>query len=127
KGAFTVDEAGAYRFRLTTPGGDHELGPIAHRITLSPDEAPGVTLQEPEADRTVQLDESIALRFSAEDDFGLTKFRLVVLRRGSGGTPFEKDLLVVDGPRILKRTGSASFTPQDVGARAGDELSVYIE
>jgi hypothetical protein len=88
EGGFTVQAGGSYRFRLVTPGGDVVLDPVAHRITLSPDEVPEVELLAPEEDATVHLEDEVMLAFLAKDDYGVTRVRVVVhsssrLRRGS--------------------------------------------
>jgi hypothetical protein len=125
-GAFVVDRAGSYRFRLVQDDGDVELDPVAHRITIAPDEVPKVELEEPAEDATVRLEDEVGLVFSASDDFGITRFSVVVRRQGSGAKPFEKDLLVLQtSPRELRSSGS--FTIAETGARAGDRLSVYLE
>lgn len=126
KGRFLVDAQGSYRFRLTEPDGDTELDPVAHRVTLSPDEVPKVSLEEPAEDAVVRLEDEVPLRFSASDDYGITRVRLVVRRQGSGRPPFEKDLMSPESAlRELK--GGGSFTVEETGARPGDRLSVYVE
>ncbi len=125
-GVFTIDAAGAYRFRLTEPDGDVELGPVAHKIVLAPDAVPEVELFAPDEDKTVQLDEAVPLRFKASDDYGLTRFVLVVRRQGSKAKAHEKELKRL-GDTPLDEAGSGTFTPEEVGARPGDRLSVYVE
>lgn len=125
-GTFVVTRGGSYRFRLTEPDGDDTLDPVAHKITLRPDEAPKVELEEPEEDRTVRLEDEVGLVFHASDDYGVTAFRLVVRRQGSGAPAFEKELLSLEtSPRELR--SSASFLVEETGARPGDRLSVYVE
>jgi len=125
-GSFVVEEATTYRFRLTRASGAVELSPVARKITLEPDAAPEVVLTTPDADRVVNVDESVPLAFSAKDDFGVTAFRLVVVRQGSGAEGKRKDLLVVDDAR-RELAGKGSFRPNEVGGRPGDRLSVFIE
>jgi len=125
-GSFVVEEQGTYRFRVTGSTGRDELSPVARRITVEIDRAPEVTLTTPGDDRVVDLDEVIPLVFSAKDDFGVTAFRLVVVRQGLGQEGKRKDLMTADAaPREL--SGRASFRPEDLGGRPGDRLSVFIE
>ena len=126
KGRFLVMEGTTYRFRLQMPDGDDELDPVAHRITLVPDQVPKIDLSEPDADRTVKVDDRIDVKFSATDDYGIQKVRIVVRRQGSQREPFEKEILQIENPlRELK--GRGSFRIEETGARPGDRLSVYLE
>src|SRR5690606_25114636 len=90
KGRFMVDSSGSYRFRLAEPGGDVTLDPVAHRITLAPDDTPEVELLVPDEDRTVQLEDDIDVLFGVKDDYGITRVRVIVHRQGSGAEPFAK-------------------------------------
>lgn len=127
KGRFVIDASGSYRFRLVLPGGEVLLDPVAHRITLAPDATPEVELLAPDEDRVVQLDDEIDVLFGVKDDYGVTRVRVVVHRQGSGGEPFQKDLVVSEElpPRELRSKGS--FTIAETKARPGDRLSVYVE
>jgi hypothetical protein len=126
KGTFTVDAAGSYRFVLKEPDGDETFDPVAHRIALVPDRSPRVSLLAPEQDITVQLEDRVELRYRAQDDHGLTRFRVVVRRQSAGAAPWEKILDEVPG--ALREYGNAAFIEiSETGARPGDRLSVYIE
>lgn len=135
-GAFVVNAAGTYRFRLVESGGDVELDPIAHKIELAQDETPTVEVigesianEAPEAsegERVVQLDDAIDLVFRGKDDFGLTKFRVVVRRQDQAGEPWSEDVMTLAKP-LSEIRGTARFTPKEAKARPGDRLSVYIE
>lgn len=125
-GKLVVDVAGSYRFKIDGVRGGAELDPVAHKITLHADAAPTVSLDEPALDRTVKVDDDVALAFSARDDVGLKKMRVVVKRQGSAREPYSKDL--VDLPSALREArGTGSFDVAATGARPGDKLSVYIE
>lgn len=123
---FVVDAGGSYRFKLDGVRGGAELDPVAHKITLHADAAPSVSLDEPSLDKTVKLEDTIELAFSARDDVGLTKMRVVVKRQGSARDPYVKDLVDVPGA-LREARGTGAFDIADSGARPGDKLSVYIE
>lgn len=125
-GRFLVMEGTTYRFRLQLPDGDTELDPVAHRVTLVPDQVPKVLLLAPDADQTVKADDRIDVQFSAEDDYGVQKVRIVVRRQGSQREPFEKEVLYIENTlRDVK--GSGTFLIEETGARPGDRLSLYLE
>lgn len=125
-GQFTVDTAGSYRFKLVGPRGGTELDPVAHRITIKPDEAPVVDILAPTADEVVQLDDVVKLAFHGKDDYGLTRFRVVVRRQGSSREPYVLPL-VENGDQPKEFQGKGEVKISDTGARPGDRLSVYIE
>lgn len=127
---FVVKDNDAYRFRIDPVGSGigagPELDPVAHKITVRADSAPNVILEEPAEDRVVKLAESIPLSFSAKDDVGVTRFRVVVRRQGSARMPFAKELLEVPGG-LREARGTGSLRIDETGARPGDRLSVYVE
>jgi hypothetical protein len=124
---FVVDgNASTYRFALTGVRGGRELDPVAHKITIRADAVPVVTLEEPSADATVKIDETVPLSFKATDDVGVTKLRVVVKRQGSARDPYVKDLIEVPGG-LKEVRGTGKLKIGDTGARPGDRLSVYVE
>lgn len=123
---FVVDGAGTYRFKIDGVRGGADLDPVAHKITLHADGAPSVSLDEPALDKTVKLEDKVELKFSAKDDVGLTKMRVVVKRQGSARDPYVKDLVDVPGA-LREARGTGVFSVGETGARPGDKLSVYIE
>ena len=122
---FVVEQPGAWRFRVDDDDGDSVIDPVARKILLRPDLAPVVRLEEPKADRTVQLDDDVALAFVAEDDVGLTEVRVSIKRQGSAREPFVKVLSTV--PSLRQSRGTGSFVVADTGARPGEKLAVTIE
>jgi len=122
---FVVEANGAWRFRVEEENGDVDIDPIAHKILVQADAAPSVRLDEPAADRVVQPDEDVALAFVAEDDFGVTKVRVVVKRQGGSRAPYEKVLAEV--PSLRQARGRGSFLVADTGARPGETLAVTVE
>lgn len=125
-GRFVVEKSGAYRFRLDPVRGGAILDPVSHKITVKPDAAPSVELEAPTEDKIVQLDDEVPLAFAGKDDFGLTKFRVVVRRQSGADEPYVKDLLeVAAAPRELRGKGALKIS--ETGARPGEKLSVFVE
>ncbi len=123
-GRFTVDAPGAWRFKLED-GGRTRIDPVARKILVKGDAPPVVELQAPLEDRVVQLKDEVKVVFSAEDDHGITKVRLVVKRQGQNGPAYTTDLQTVSG---LKSTaGGGTFVVEDTGARPGEKLAVTVE
>ncbi|HEY1100121.1 MAG TPA: DUF4175 family protein, partial [Myxococcota bacterium] len=121
---FTVKAPGAWRFRIVSDG-ETILDPVARKILVRADAAPVVRIEQPEADTTVQLEDTVPLAWAVEDDVGVTKVRVVVKRQGSARPPYTKDLQQVDGSRTV--VGGAGLAVKDTGARPGEKLAVTIE
>ncbi len=124
RGRFTVDAPGAWRFKLDD-GKKTRIDPVARKILVRADAAPTVELQAPLEDRVVQLKDEIKVVFSAEDDFGISKVRLVVKRQGQSRPAYTTELQSVSG---LKSTaGGGTFVVEATGARPGEKLAVTVE
>lgn len=121
---FTVEAPGTWRFKIGS-GRKEVLDPVARKILVRADAPPVVRLEEPAVDAVVQLEDTVPLRFAAEDDTGVTKVRVVVKRQGSSRPPFSLDLLEAPGSRTV--AGGGGLVIKDTGARPGDKLSVTIE
>jgi hypothetical protein len=121
---FTVEAPGTWRFKIGS-GRKEVLDPVARKILVRADAPPVVRLEEPAVDAVVQLEDTVPLRFAAEDDTGVTKVRVVVKRQGSSRPPFSLDLLDAPGSRTV--AGGGGLVIKDTGARPGDKLSVTIE
>ena len=124
RGRFTVKAPGAWRFKITSDG-DEVIDPVARKILVKADAPPVVRLELPEADITVQAEDTVPLRFAVEDDVGVTKVRVVVKRLGSARSPYSKELLTVPGSRTV--AGGGGLVIKDTGARPGEKLAVTIE
>ena len=124
RGQFTVMAPGAWRFVLRSRG-DERIDPVARKILVKADAAPVVRLEAPTEDKTVKVDDEVALLYAAEDDVGVTKVRVVVKRQGSAREPYSKDL--ADVATLRTTAGSGSFRIEDTGARPGEKLAVTIE
>jgi hypothetical protein len=132
-GTFVVDVEGSYRFRLVEPDGDEELDPVAHRVSLIPDESPTLEVEVPglEAEDgaegpVVRLEDEVGFTYRVRDDHGVSRVRLVARRQGATGDPKTWELATLDvTPRQF--AGSGTLNIKEAGARPGDRLSVWVE
>ena len=121
---FTVKVPGAWRFKIVS-NGTEIIDPVARKILVRADAPPVVRIEQPEGDITVQLEDTVPLRWAVEDDVGVTKVRVVVKRQGSARSPWSKDLQDVAGSRTV--VGGGGLVIKDTGARPGEKLAVTIE
>ncbi len=128
KGGFTVREEDQYHVLLKDTSNLIDENPIPYSITIKPDYPPVARIQYPQ--KQVDLDKSmrVPLTLEAEDDFGISKSRLVYWKKSDDrGEPVHADTgyvvlaLPPDAPtRVLLDTlwdlGTLELFPEDVVA-----------
>jgi collagen type III alpha len=91
--AFTVTESGAYRLFFTTTDGDVTIDPPVYPIKVIPDNAPAVTIVQPEPDEiTLPLNGRLAIDAVATDDLGLAKLAIQARLVGPVPTPLTEKI-----------------------------------
>ncbi|MDP2308860.1 MAG: DUF4175 family protein [Pseudomonadota bacterium] len=116
RAAFTVEGAGAWRLTFgALPSPDYPIVP-------DPDLPPDVSVQSRQRVLSLALDESLALQWTARDDFGLAR---VVVEVDENGKKREVSVRVpIDVPRELG--GSLALTPKELGLSAGSKAKLRI-
>lgn len=117
-GAFVIGpQAGTWRI-LTSVGGETHASK-AFPIVTEPDLAPQVVLEANDDVVEVALDQPLGMRWSATDDFGITRVSLQV--DGKEGR-------LLRSPRERQREVEDDLTlrPQDLGMEAGREYQVAV-
>ncbi len=116
RGAFTVVGPGAWRFLFG------ELPSPDYAIVPEPDLAPDVAVQASQRVQTLAVDGTLALLWTARDDFGLQR---VVVEVDEDGKKREVPVRTpVDVPRDLG--GTLSLTPAQLGLHAGSRAKVRV-
>jgi hypothetical protein len=97
------------------------------RVRAIPDASPTLSLASPESDLRVRRDDAIAIRFSAEDDVGLSAVDLVT--RLSGGNESRRRLWsAITEPQARRSLDQElTTTPAEEGAGDGDTLLLWLE
>ncbi|MBL91288.1 MAG: hypothetical protein CMH56_05670 [Myxococcales bacterium] len=126
KGQLQLKRSGNYHFMLVEPDGAVEIDPVGHQIALIPDEPPAVDLLFPTEDMTVEANETVPLQFETSDDYGLKSIRLVARIQSQRGKPWTQVLQEIPGD-LRSFSGTGNFSLADVGARPGDQVSLYLE
>jgi hypothetical protein len=123
---FVVRQSGPIRIRLQDAHGRWLEDPAGRRIRAIDDEVPAVQLHDPAADLTVELQETVAVDWSASDDLGLRSVDLVV--QSPDGRETRRTLLRKDAHRQRTRArGRTEVVAADFSARPGDPLVLWIE
>ncbi len=122
-GAFTVTDSGPYSVVLTDTDGLSPTRPVQYDIVALSDREPRVTLEGPEDGATARIDDAVPFRFSAVDDYGVTK--LVFHYETDPGNADVKTFILPDDKREAVRP--VSLVPRLLGAQPGDVISYYVE
>ena len=125
-GTLNLTRSGTYHFMLVEPGGEVEIDPVGHQVSLIPDEPPVVDLLFPSEDMTVEVEDTIPLQYEASDDYGLQEIRWVARIQSSRGRPRTQVIQKVPGD-LRSYAGTSSLALGDLGVRPGDQISLFLE
>jgi hypothetical protein len=78
-----------YRIELVNSDDLADGGEIIRQITARPDNPPTVTITSPAAKISATVEETIPVRFTASDDFGLTNLQAIVQIDGQAAETFD--------------------------------------
>lgn len=102
--------------------------PRAIALHVTPDATPIVHIDEPRNASLAPPGEVISLRFVASDDVGLANVQLHARIADGGGEKQRQLFSAIDegGPQREVRSG-AEIAPEELGAREGDTLVLWLE
>jgi hypothetical protein len=125
RGRFVVREGGALAIRLRES--ERWLrDPTVRSVRIVRDEAPRVALTEPSGDRAIEVDEEIAIFWSAKDDVGLSDVDLLV--KTADGREIRRRLASYGADdRRAAASGTATLVASALGAQPGDRLTVRVD
>lgn len=124
RGEFVVSEATRWRFAITTTGGERLIEAIDRHIKLEPDTAPEVVLQLPAEDLELQDLRQVDVRYTARDDFGLSKINVVVALAADPENPEKLEQIGVTGKN---HKGIDTVDLSIVQAQPGDRIALFVE
>jgi predicted nucleic acid-binding Zn-ribbon protein len=123
---FVVHESTALALRVNSGGHAYEDS-RARSVTALDDQKPTAELGTHDAGRTVDLKDSVALRWKAGDDHGVSIVELVI--RSQNGQEQRLRLwssLAANKPQ-RKLEDESSLVPAEIGAEPGDVLMLWLE
>jgi len=124
-GRFSVHHDASFRFRLYQRDGTPMDEAIARPITVLEDAPPLVMWHQSQGTLEVSPGESVALRYSASDDYGLQELLLLHSLAGDLADPQQRTLERVSGQ--LSASGTAQLPLGELNLTPGDLLHVAIE
>ena len=122
----TVQTEASMRIELSRNSVRYE-DPRAIAVHVTPDASPVIHIEDPQSGTLAPPGEVIALRYSANDDVGIANVQLHARVESSA----EKQRVIFSaldagGPARELRS-AASVTPEELGAREGDSLVIWLE
>jgi len=118
-----VVDSGQYRIEAYDKSGKLWTEPLFHQINALSDNIPEVSLNEPDKDLVVSLDQKLKLKFHGRDDFGLDSFALVFSSRGD-----EKRIVIKEfRPSELEADGEYEWDMSRQNFYPGQKIAYYIE
>jgi hypothetical protein len=124
-GEFTVLENNQFRFQLITPNNQTVEERVERTIEAVPDNGPHIELLHPQDDPIARMDESVTLRYSASDDYGLSAIDLVV--QGSERSSMPVRRRVATPSRVKSFAGEAVVNMGDLGLQPGEYVLCWVE
>ncbi len=122
-GPITVMEDGNYNFEVTDNWGRVFTDQIKHRIKVVQDEYPKMELSRPLDDLEVREKDTVQIRYTAADDFGLKRI-LLVYQYGEEQNEKEIKLLKEGTPHYR---GDYRWSLSELELRPGHRVSFYLE
>ncbi len=129
-GKVEINYSGNYYFKIKDKDGIENLNPIKNKIIAQVDEYPEVELIQPSMDLTLSDDLILALRASANDDFGVSKVSLGYRLSYSKYTEPDTDFTSIDIPiysNDLPLELNYIWDLNDLGISPEDNYEFFVE
>ncbi len=118
-----------FRVEAVGQGGLKNLAPPVCRITVYPDREPRVWIRSPDSDILAPPDDTIAVHYEAQDDFGILGLELAVTisREGEQPRTFLKSLDPDPNlPPPLQMAGAVNLDLQALQVKHGDRVEYVL-
>lgn len=123
KGVFPLLESGTYIFETTDTKGRTFQDTTPHTIQLDPDQFPEIAINTPAKDITVSEKDTIEVRYSAKDDFGISEISLVFEQENEKKTRMFNTF----NKKQLQYSGAYSWSLSELGLQPDDKIAYHIE
>lgn len=123
KGVLLLLESGTYTFETTDSRGRTFKDIIPHKVQMDPDEFPGVTINVPAKDLTVNEKDTVELKYTVKDDFGLDGILLVFEQENERKTK----TLASFSKKQTQYSGAYLWSLSELGLQPDDKIPYHIE
>ncbi len=123
KGALLLMEGGTYVFEITDSRGRTFKDTTPHTIQLDTDQFPEIVINTPAKDSIVHEKDTVALKYTANDDFGISEISLVFEQEN------EKKIKILNtfSKKQLQYGGAYQWSLTELGLRPDDKIAYHIE
>lgn len=123
KGVLPLLESGTYVFETTDTQGRTFQDTTPHTIQLDSDQFPEIAINTPAKDITVSEKDTVEIRFSAKDDFGMSEISLVFEQENEKKTR----MLNTFSKKQLQYSGAYSWSLSELRLQPDDKIAYHIE
>jgi len=123
KGVLSLLDGGTYIFETTDSNGKTVQDPTLHTIQLDPDQFPEVSINAPAKDITVHESDTVGIRYTAKDDFGISDISLVYIQ----GEEQKTRVLAGFGKKQLQYQGAYAWALSELALRPDDKIAYHLE
>lgn len=123
KGVLSLFESGTYVFETTDSKGRTIQDTTTHTIQLDPDNYPEVTITVPAKDLSVHEKDTVELRYTAKDDFGMSEIFLIFEQ----GEERKERVLASFSKKQLQYSGAYAWSLSELALQPDDKIAYHIE
>lgn len=123
KGVLSLIESGTYVFETTDSKGRTFQDTTPHTIQLDADQFPEIVINVPAKDIIVNEKDSVELKYTAKDDFGVSEISLVFEQENEKKTK----ILNTFTKKQLQYSGTYLWSLSELGLRPDDKIAYHLE
>ena len=123
KGVLSLLESGTYVFETTDSKGRTFKDTTSHTIQLDADQFPEIVINVPAKDIIVNEKDTVELRYTAKDDFGISEISLVFEQENEKKTKILNNF----SKKQLQYSGAYLWSLSELGLRPDDKIAYHIE
>lgn len=122
-GTLLLLESGIYTFETTDSGGRIFKDTVFHKVQIDPDEFPEIVINTPAKDITVNEKDTVELKYTAKDDFGVHEILLVFEEESERKTK----TLVNFSKKQTQYSGAYLWSLSELSLQPEDKIGYHIE
>ncbi|MEP9411116.1 MAG: hypothetical protein HRF42_06870 [Candidatus Brocadia sp.] len=123
KGILSLFESGTYIFETTDSAGRTFQDATHHTIQMEADQFPEIHVNAPAKDITVNEKDTVDLRYTAKDDFGIGEISLVFEQENERKTR----ILNTFGKKQLQYSGAYLWSLSELDLQPDDKIAYHLE
>ncbi|HHT9114984.1 MAG: hypothetical protein HY607_09015 [Planctomycetes bacterium] len=123
KGTLALLESGTYVFETTDNMGRTFKDTIPHKIQVDSDQYPEISINAPGKDITVNEKDVVELKYTTNDDFGISEISLVFEQ----GNERKTKIITSFSKKQLQYSGAYSWSLSELNLKPDDKIPYHIE